>query len=108
MVRVERSGGRKLGFEEEELLCADSALIIHSDVVTLGEMTGGSGSVRHMHLVYVSRQLEVGVVSGGIRAGQAEKMMIYNKRGERVTQWAPCRGRFPARHGRASPRRTGS
>lgn len=42
------------------------------------------------------------------KAGQAEKIKIHNKRGGRVTQSAPCRGRFPARRGRASLRQTGS
>lgn len=49
---------------------ADSALIIHSEVVTsdweVGEMMAwaGGGGAWHMHLVYVPRQLRVGVVTG--------------------------------------------
>lgn len=51
------------GFEEEEPLRADSALI-RSDVVTLGGVREMMGGVWHMHLVYVARQLDVDVVSG--------------------------------------------
>lgn len=54
---------QKWDFKGEEPLRADSALT-RSDVVTLGRVGEGIGGVWHMHLVYVARQLDVGVVSG--------------------------------------------
>lgn len=52
---------------------ADSALIFHSEIVTLGQV-GGDGGVRHMHLVYAARQLELGVVLGEQGGGRQRKL----------------------------------
>lgn len=54
-----------------------------------------------MHLVYVARHLKMG--EEGEAGGENE-----DAKAEEVTQLAPCRGQFPARHGRASLHQTGS
>lgn len=65
------------------------------------------GCLAHAPGICSARQLKVGVVTGE-EGGQAEEMKRNNDREKRIRRLAPGTGRFRARRGRASLRRTDS
>lgn len=88
MVMVERSDFRKRGFKEEELLRADSALIIHS------EIWGGAGGCLAHAPGICCQAAERGCDHGRARQGRQRKWRYTTREEEESHNWLPAEDDF--------------